>query len=230
MTQVDKDYKITTLSFDQLMIDPIKICNHMGYYNEEVDSMIPFVENELERVRKASDISGGYVIKDVEVIEDRYALIIDNKEFVVGRSIYEQVKGLEKIAIYLCTAGKDLTDIGSELTSQGDLLEGYIIDTIGSVVVENAMDIIHQQIQKDSGSKVTNRYSPGYSEWDIKDQHKLFSIFPDSFCNITLNSSSLMQPTKSLSGFIGIGDSVTFNKDRCKICTQKKCLFSKCRN
>jgi hypothetical protein len=75
------------------------------------------------------------------------------------------------------------------------------------------------------GMKITNRYSPGYCGWNVSEQHKLFSLLEDNYCGISLNESALMQPIKSVSGIIGIGEKVRFNKYTCNLCDQQNCLY-----
>ena len=77
------------------------------------------------------------------------------------------------------------------------------------------------------GKKITNRYSPGYCGWDVAEQHKLFQLIPDNFCGVRLNESSLMNPEKSVSGIIGIGENVKYNPYTCRICDMKDCIYRK---
>jgi hypothetical protein len=80
-----------------------------------------------------------------------------------------------------------------------------------------------------SGMKITNRYSPGYCGWDVSEQHKLFRLIPDNFCGIRLTESALMDPVKSNSGIIGIGESVKMNPYTCSLCDLKECAYRKVR-
>jgi hypothetical protein len=75
------------------------------------------------------------------------------------------------------------------------------------------------------GKKITNRYSPGYCGWDVAEQHKLFRLVPGNFCGIRLTESALMDPIKSISGIIGIGENVKFNKYTCNLCDFKNCRY-----
>jgi cobalamin-dependent methionine synthase I len=76
---------------------------------------------------------------------------------------------------------------------------------------------------------ITNRYSPGYCDWPVKDQQKLFSFFPEKFCGIRLSESSLMYPIKSLSGMIGIGSLVSYQLYPCDSCKDENCQYRKLR-
>ena len=69
-----------------------------------------------------------------------------------------------------------------------DMLKGYIYDVAGSEIVEAAADLMQAEMSETAlgeGKKITNRYSPGYCGWDVSEQHKLFSFFPDNFCKIS---------------------------------------------
>jgi hypothetical protein len=112
--------------------------------------------------------------------------------------------------------------------SEGDPLTGYIYDIIGSIVVDAAADMMQSELEKtilSAGKKITNRYSPGYCGWDVSEQHKLFRLFPDNFCGIRLTDSALMDPVKSISGIIGIGEEVRYNNYRCSLCDMKECAY-----
>jgi len=109
-----------------------------------------------------------------------------------------------------------------------DFLKGYIYDVIGSEIVEAAADLLQNDLEKNmlgKGKKITNRYSPGYCSWDVAEQHKLFQLIPDNFCGIRLTPSALMNPVKSISGFIGIGKDVRNNPYTCRLCNQRDCVY-----
>jgi len=96
--------------------------------------------------------------------------------------------------------------------------------------VEAAADIMQDNLLKEmisADKKITNRYSPGYCGWDVAEQQKLFQLMPDNFCGVKLNDSSLMDPEKSVSGFIGIGENVRYNPYTCGLCDMKDCIYRK---
>jgi cobalamin-dependent methionine synthase I len=75
------------------------------------------------------------------------------------------------------------------------------------------------------GFKITNRYSPGDCGWPVTDQQKLFTLFPENFCGISLSESSLMHPIKSVSGIIGIGQHVRKTAYACDLCEMDTCVY-----
>jgi hypothetical protein len=113
-----------------------------------------------------------------------------------------------------------------------DFLKGYIYDIIGSEIVEAAADLMQadlKNIMSLSGFKITNRYSPGYCGWDVAEQHSLFELIPENYCGIHLTDSALMDPVKSISGFIGIGNDVRNNPYTCRMCKQDDCVYRRVR-
>ncbi|MGB5263413.1 MAG: vitamin B12 dependent-methionine synthase activation domain-containing protein, partial [Lutimonas sp.] len=72
---------------------------------------------------------------------------------------------------------------------------------------------------------ITNRYSPGYCDWKVVDQQKLFSFFPENFCGVSLSETSLMRPIKSVSGIVGIGKNVNYLSYICDKCKNLGCVY-----
>jgi len=136
----------------------------------------------------------------------------------------------EKYALFIVTAGPGPENMVRLLMEKGNYLEGYIADLVASAIVEGTADQIEEHIRSKAerlGLKITNRYSPGYCSWDVKEQQKIFSLFPQGCCGVRLSESSLMYPVKSVSGLIGAGAKVKYSNYTCGFCTMKNCHFRK---
>ena len=202
----------------------------MGYTEESLPAMInEEIDEVFENGNDLCNIEGGYkIIDSVKWDKNNFNILLENLALDIQKVIFQQIKKSNIIAIFVCTAGKKITDKSKEFMKDGDLLKGYVYDLFGSIVVESAMDIIQDSLQKEMmalGLKITNRYSPGYCGWEVAEQKKLFSLLPEHFCGIELTDSCLMQPTKSVSGIIGIGESVKYNRYTCNICDVSNCLY-----
>lgn len=138
------------------------------------------------------------------------------------------MKGADRIALFLCTAGQRFTGLSHTYQQNGDFLEAFVVESIGSATVESAMDKVQQYLEEEMmerGKKITNRYSPGYCEWALSGQRDLFAYIGEHPTGITINESSLMQPIKSVSGIIGIGDEVRKRPYGCAICNSSSCVY-----
>lgn len=155
---------------------------------------------------------------------------VRNVRFECGRKIARLMKGSEQVALFVCTIGAGISDAYKYFISQGDPLKAYFVDTLGSIAVEKAMDLVQHQLAEELSARqlqFTNRFSPGYCGWPVREQQKIFSFFPSSPCGISLSESSLMIPSKSVSGIIGVGHSVRYVEHNCMLCEMKNCLYRK---
>lgn len=171
-----------------------------------------------------------HVFNDVVFDNGRKSVTFSKTDFDIKKIIYNQLKKSESVAVFLCTAGEEISDLSRQALKEGDPFSGYVYDVIGSEAVEAAADLMQEDLERmavSQGLKITNRFSPGYCGWHVSEQQKLFRLVPDNFCGIKLNSSSLMEPVKSASGFIGIGEHVKNNAYGCKLCDMKDCIYRK---
>lgn len=175
---------------------------------------------------------GGYTILDMDVQEDKGLIQLQDENltehFEVGKIITKQLATSEKGVVFACTAGKGIREKYDYYTQQQDFLHAYLVDLLGTISVENAMDKIQSALQDDMKSKglnITNRYSPGYCGWNVKEQHQLFRFLPNNYCGISLTETALMIPIKSVSGIIGIGKNVHMQEYTCGICQLDHCLY-----
>jgi hypothetical protein len=204
----------------------------MGYDPGQAPDPIPdMIREALKKAPDYCDNRGGYLVKDtIHLDREAKNLRVDDVTFHIHKVVTRQLKQAEKLAIFVCTAGAGISDWSKALMHEGDMLLGYIVDVIGSEVVETAMDHIQDILEEEMGESnlgVTDRYSPGYCEWQVSEQHKLFSFFPNDFCGITLSDSSLMHPIKSVSGVIGIGRHAKRKGYPCDYCDMINCIYRK---
>ncbi|MDD4991230.1 MAG: vitamin B12 dependent-methionine synthase activation domain-containing protein [Paludibacter sp.] len=198
---------------------------------EEEHPAIVFIRDILDELNFDAGITGGYVIKDVDELSIKTGLLrIDNTELNLGRQVCGYIKEATQVALFLCTAGEDFTRMTNALNEQGDIMEAYIQDAIGSLTVENAMDKIQKSLKDELYTqqlKISNRYSPGYCNWPLFDQTSLFELIGENPTGIQLSDSCLMTPRKSVSGIIGIGQHLRHHKYGCEICTNASCIYRK---
>lgn len=222
--------KTFQFSFDELNIRANELEKLMGYKIGSSPEPLPQIyQDALETAMPIVKIEGGYIYLDsVGFLHETKLLVVNGQHFNVGRTIFSELKKSSAGAFFVCTAGNAISDLSKKLMAGGGLLEGYVFDVIGSVVVEKAMDKIQEHLKNEMHQKnlnISNRFSPGYCDWSVAEQQKLFSFFPSEFCGVTLSESSLMNPIKSISGFIGIGKDVKTKGYPCLICPQKNCIY-----
>lgn len=223
--------KIFTYSFRDLRIRKNELLENLS--NPDLSSyeiMKEILDNLFLELESSNEITGGYkIINSFKINSDNKSITIDNTVFKTGDIIVKQLSNTEKIAVITCTAGSWISDLPKKYMHDGNMLEGYVIDMLGSLIVEIAIGRIQEslesEVQKDCYN-TTLRISPGYCGWNVEEQVKLFTLLSDDFNDISITGSAFMEPEKSLSGIIGIGKKVDHHKSLCNDCTTSNCLFN----
>ena len=212
-----------------LVIDRNEIYRTMGYKSLPEERIVHDVEELLVQCYEVMEIQAGYSFIENNRLEFQdYSFFLDNEKFDCGKIIFNQIKKADELIIFLATLGNKFDDFSKAYFDIGDPYKGYLADTIGSVVVESAIDWMCDNtsiLLEQQGKKCTNRFSPGYCNWDIAEQQKLFKHLPENFLGVELLPSSLMKPIKSVSGIIGVGENVKKMPYTCNICNQENCIM-----
>lgn len=223
------------LSFTDLHISLPEIFEAMGYGNAVPDEAVTSeVHTLLERVAPIVHPRFAFFITEGALDTDQEMLAVGDVSFPIGKIITRQLRGSESFAFFAATAGTEFESFQHALQQEGDMVQLYIADSLGSIIAEKAADKMEEAVDafvQEKGWKHTNRFSPGYCGWHVSHQQKLFSLFPVSEpCGIRLTESSLMIPIKSVSGVIGLGSEVRKVDYTCGLCTYEKCYRRKQRN
>ncbi|MBE3085623.1 MAG: hypothetical protein IMZ64_05330 [Bacteroidetes bacterium] len=220
--------------FNDLKLSVSQIENVIGYKEgEDRELVTDLIEEILKESQEISNIKAQYTIfNDVQFDSETKSVEISKIRFNIKKIVFGQIKKSDSLAIFFCTAGEEIGIRSRKAMQEKDLLLGYLYDVVGSEIVEAAADLMQNELEKaaiSSGKKITNRYSPGYCGWDVAEQHKLFQLVPYNYCGIRLTPAALMDPVKSVSGIIGIGENVKSNPYTCSICDLKDCIYRKAR-
>ncbi|MFH1195044.1 MAG: vitamin B12 dependent-methionine synthase activation domain-containing protein [bacterium] len=229
-TEISNNIYEVILNFDDITIDRNEIKFTFGYKNGDIHSHFSeMIDEILNRFPSLSEIKTGYRIVDVKKSPERNdGLLLDEKFFKMDKIVTSQLKKSESAAVFVCTIGNAMENWSKEEMLKGDPTMAYFIDTVASVATESVVNLLHDFIggkMIEENLNITNRYSPGYCNWHVEEQHLLFSLLPEKFCGVNLTDSALMIPIKSVSGIIGIGKKVKYAEYLCDRCGVKDCTY-----
>ena len=139
-----------------------------------------------------------------------------------------------EIVAFLGTIGSPIEGEIHRLIDRRHVSEAFILDAMGSVVVENLVDRFHRSTREKYGASnqmVSLRFSPGYCDWPVTEQKKLFKLFDASKVGVELTTSCLMRPRKSISGVFGVHSENMDETDiynPCADCRERNCTHKRC--
>lgn len=225
-------YKTFRFDFDDLKLTVSQIEKVLGYTDKRSEvHFSDLIGKALKEATEVCTIKAEYRIFNDIILNDLDKTVSVNEiEFDIKKIVFGQLKKSDSAAIFLCTAGEEIGKMSRSAMKSGDLLDGYIYDVVGSEIVEAAADLMQTSLENSmasNGLKITNRFSPGYCGWNVSEQHKLFQLLPGTYCGIRLTDSALMDPEKSISGIIGIGENVRHLPYTCTLCDMKDCIYRK---
>ncbi|MGD9034273.1 MAG: vitamin B12 dependent-methionine synthase activation domain-containing protein [Desulfobacteraceae bacterium] len=148
-----------------------------------------------------------------------------------SRKLSKSMENCEEIVCFIATVGNKVESQTKRLMEENRLSEAYILDAMGSVAVENMVEKFHRRMMSKyemEGKGVTLPFSPGYCDWPLSDQKKLFSVFDLFHLKVKLTDSCLMLPRKSISGVFGVIPSCVSLPVRsynpCSECEKRDCI------
>jgi len=182
------------------------------------------VEQALVEGRKWLAPRGSYALYEVAGRTER-SLRIGGA--TINGNIGDYLHGARRAAVFMVTAGAEITRRAALACQRGDAFAGLALDAIGSWAAEAAAVALLDRLARHlrPSESFTLRYSPGYCGMDLSEQTTLFQLAPAADAGITLLPSLLMQPLKSVSGIVGLGRKavVGTHLSPCERCPQAGC-------
>jgi hypothetical protein len=207
-----------------------QVLKGMGMNLSDADSyLLNLIGEFISQCKEIVLPRAGYVLEEnINFDLTLFKTIVSETELNSGKIVTSFLKKSSAVILFTCTCGHEVEKLSKKFMSNGHGLEGFIVDLIGSEMAESIAEYLHNTIEatlSGIGYYVTNRYSPGYCNWPVYEQQKLFSLLKDNNSGIELTPSSLMLPIKSVSGIFGIGPDVKRASYKCRICTDENCIL-----
>lgn len=136
------------------------------------------------------------------------------------------LKGCDDIICYIATLGVSVEEEIKRLMDKKNMSEAYILDAMASAAADNMVETFHRHKKakyNSQGKQVTLCFSPGYCDWPVTEQKKLFSLIESQEVEVELNDSCLMTPRKSISGVFGIHSNGETPYNPCWDCNRTDC-------
>jgi hypothetical protein len=113
----------------------------------------------------------------------------------------------DALALFAFTLGVGVGEKVGEWTRANKVPEACMLDSMASFAVEQAARIAEHRLEGAVGGEETRAllYSPGHCGWHISAQRELFDYLRPEDIGITLSTTFLMSPLKSVSGILIAG-------------------------
>ena len=138
---------------------------------------------------------------------DTHTLLCDDPFTIEGEQIRHHLGDAEAAIIMAVTVGSAVDDEIDKLFIGKEYTKGLLMDAAATTATEMIADQLNHYIDElvaKRGFKTTWRYSPGYGDWPLLQQTALVKAIRAEQIGISLTSSSMLMPRKSVTAIIGL--------------------------
>lgn len=171
--------------------------------DQKISNLINHLIEEGKQLSEPKAIYADYLVSSV----GEHSVVLEGSGFdILGKSAAHHLWNAKKVTLFIATIGPKVERRINDLTKDGNITNAAILDAVGSAAVESVVNFINEQTDtraREAGFKIINRFSPGYGDWELKEQKRLLHQLNASQIGVALTDAHLMQPEKSVSGVIG---------------------------
>lgn len=125
-----------------------------------------------------------------------------------SENLAKNLEGCEKVILFAATIGMGIDRLIARY-SRVSPAKAVAFQAIGAERIESLCDMFCESYRKETGENLKPRFSPGYGDLPIELQKDIFAVLDlPRKIGISLNDSLLISPSKSVTAFVGIKDSM----------------------
>jgi hypothetical protein len=148
-----------------------------------------------------------------------------------GKLITAHLVQARQVHVLLCSIGSSLERYADE-TWSSSAVYSLALDGVGSAAVEALANAACRRLEDqalEQGWKSSIPLSPGMVDWPVEDaQPQIFHLLEEEQLDVSLTSSFIMVPRKSLTMVVGIGPEMSLTGRTCDYCNLKDvCRYQK---
>lgn len=171
---------------------------------QRLKTKVGYTSEEIEKCKaellKVVNYKYAYIKVPVDLSVENYV----NLGFatVKSKNLYKNLSGCNEAFVFAVTTGIGVDRLLGRLNMMSQARH-FITDALSSAAVESYCDYVNLLIEGELKTKP--RFSPGYGDLSLEIQPEILkALSADKTLGITLNSSLLMTPVKSITAIMGV--------------------------
>jgi len=150
---------------------------------------------------------------------------------LTSQNLMLHLKGSQKVAILAVSVGEAIEERITNLFAENEYAKAVLVDAAATTATEQVADSVCELIAREArkqGLVAGSRFSPGYGDWDIKEQPEVLRLSGAEKIGIKLTTSFMLMPRKSVTAIVGLrvnGKELTTEKQGCLACDKKDCVL-----
>ena len=197
---------------EKIIIDPpaAKIYSRLGF-KKKITSLSTSRQKETDRhIEEAASIirlQGSFLRLPIRK-NDGQNISLDEQTTFSSKKLSVFLNGCREAMFMGATAGNPIMEAIREKTNRGDLAAAVVYDATASEMTDAALDwimaYINRQLRRESRQLLPRRFSAGYADFALENQKQIFEKLQLEKIGVTLTSSFILLPEKSVTAIGGI--------------------------
>ncbi len=169
--------------------------------------------------------------------EEKGSVILADGTAFHSYALARHLRDCEAVLLLAATLGAKV-DAAVRRLSIKRIALGAAAQAVGAALIETYCDDVTAAYAKEKAANfiLLSRFSPGYGDWDLKEQSILCRRLATEKIGLTLTAGLMLAPTKSVTAVIGLRKSVSLDEEtamnsekkkekNCAACAKTDCPF-----
>ncbi len=195
----------------------------LRYLRAQADDEAAGVLVDTVFLKLRNEVQARHVLQkhSCQILED--GVLLDCGVKFTSKDLAKHLSGCKEVLLLAATLGSKL-DIAIRRLALGSVAEGAAAQAVGATIIEGYCDEVQERVESNLYQRP--RFSPGYGDWDLAEQRKLFAILEcEKKLGLTLTDGLMMAPSKSVTAVIGLSDKVECVWNKCMRCGNTSCPY-----
>ncbi|MCD8199219.1 MAG: Vitamin B12 dependent methionine synthase activation subunit [Phascolarctobacterium sp.] len=203
--------------------DRAEALRYMGTRKDDIDAG---VLADMVYLKLRNEVQARYILQRYSCNVDEGGITLECGMRFISKDIARHLRGCGALFILAATLGSRIDTAIRRLTMQS-VAEGAAAQAVAAALIEGYCDEIQEKAET-GGLKQRSRFSPGYGDWSIVEQKKIFELLNcPKKVGITLTEGLMMVPSKSVTAVIGLAEDSGGTVSKCSICVNNDCAYRK---
>jgi len=197
---------------EKISIDPPreKIYQRLGFKKRTTQISEPQQEETDRFIQEASSLISlkGSLLRLAINHNNGEKIILAEGLAFTSKKLSAFLRDCREAIIMSATAGSPIMEAIKEKTRQDDLGAAVVYDATANEMADAGldwiMDYLNQQIRREGKTLLPRRFSAGYADFNLENQKAIYEILQMGKIGVTITSSFILLPEKSVTAISGI--------------------------
>jgi len=196
----------------KISIDPprAKIYQRLGFKRRTTQIPVNHrkeIDRFIDEAASIISLQGSLLRTPINKNDGKKIILAGNLTFE-SEKLSSFLSNCEEAVLMGATAGNSIMEAIKEKTNQDNLAAAVVFDATASEIVDTGldwiMDYLNQQVRRERKTLLPRRFSAGYADFDLKNQKVLYQKLQLEKIGVTITSSFILLPEKSVTAISGI--------------------------